>query len=454
MKKFFLLELLFLANTFTMQEASIERITSLLRASFKNLYEFQTTERDIDVDYYYQIAASSFYDDIVQNSCSEKLSLRRKANRCLWCTTNLSKRRSFKCYYNKRCAGKICEICTGAWAILRLIKHPLTELTPSYYELKDFAFRLICQQTNLHVGDTKDSDCHEKLAAEVAPPHIFKLFHQGTSLIGYLETTREESVPSHPKRTNPRSKRQEKKPLLFPLFPGAPSEPGSSLYESDSEKNSDTEEFETHSIQEILHLLGGVESTRYHKEDHYLNLDNLELTEIPPEFFNRLSKAVPNLRKLTLYQNKLTSIPRTIGLLKNLAELDLRNNPLTRLTSGIKHLRKLKVLLLSKTHLTALPLEIGYLSQLQNLIAEECRLKSVPATILDLHNLVGLNLTENKDLTLSDEVKKGLRARGKLRKEYEFYACYDSFIHILEWHTDGARAKHRPSYHISLWVRD
>lgn len=60
-----------------------------------------------------------------------------------------------------------------------------------------------------------------------------------------------------------------------------------------------------------------------------------------------------------LCENKLASLPHTVGLLGNLEELDLRNNSLATLPRHIAGMRRLKKMVLRMNLLKTLPPEIG-----------------------------------------------------------------------------------------------
>jgi len=99
------------------------------------------------------------------------------------------------------------------------------------------------------------------------------------------------------------------------------------------------------------------------KETGCLHLSYRRLRLIPPEIFTRL----PNLKRLDLGCNRLTTIDPNISELKQLEELWLNENPLEALPVTLDQNRKLRVLDLRKTKLRRLPNELGRLKQIHTI---------------------------------------------------------------------------------------
>ena len=128
--------------------------------------------------------------------------------------------------------------------------------------------------------------------------------------------------------------------------------------------------------------------------------------------FERLVAKYPNLKRLRLDINYLTSLPAEIGKLTNLTELDLDNNELTSLPAEIGKLTNLTRLDLLDNKLASLPKEIGKLTKLTMLDLRVNQLGSLPAAIGQLTELTWLDLAYNKLTSLPAE----LGELTKLRK--------------------------------------
>ncbi|KAI9207562.1 uncharacterized protein BJ171DRAFT_493023 [Polychytrium aggregatum] len=94
-----------------------------------------------------------------------------------------------------------------------------------------------------------------------------------------------------------------------------------------------------------------------------LRLSGNFLDSVPSETLEEL----PQLQKLNLSKNTLTSLPSTLGLLIHLKELNLSQNQLTYLPEEIGCLTKLEVLNVSNNCLSSLPQSLGCLESLQSL---------------------------------------------------------------------------------------
>jgi len=74
---------------------------------------------------------------------------------------------------------------------------------------------------------------------------------------------------------------------------------------------------------------------------------------------------VTQLKKLDLFNNKITAIPKCISKLKNLEYLDLSSNYITSFSSEFGNLNKLKVLIIERAKLPSIPSVIGKLKKLE-----------------------------------------------------------------------------------------
>jgi leucine-rich repeat protein SHOC2 len=99
---------------------------------------------------------------------------------------------------------------------------------------------------------------------------------------------------------------------------------------------------------------------------------------------------------LDLYQQKIKSIPDSIGNLTNLVSLRCVDNRLTRLPDSIGNLTNLRELRLYKNQLKILPDSIANLQNLTWLSLSLNRLKIFPESIISLTNLTGLQLNGNQ----------------------------------------------------------
>jgi len=104
---------------------------------------------------------------------------------------------------------------------------------------------------------------------------------------------------------------------------------------------------------------------------------------------------------LNLTNNRLISIPSSIGNLNSLEYLNLENNQLTKLPDTIGNLKSLRQLYLYKNHLITVPDTIGTLEKLKILDLSKNNLKSPPRGLENLKFLNILNLEKNPLNTLS-----------------------------------------------------
>jgi hypothetical protein len=91
-------------------------------------------------------------------------------------------------------------------------------------------------------------------------------------------------------------------------------------------------------------------------------IKNNKLTTLPESIGN-----LQSLQKLDVSKNELSALPKSIGTLKSLERLDLQYNKITSIPETISNLHSLKELLLSNNMLTSLPESIINLSSLENL---------------------------------------------------------------------------------------
>ena len=132
-----------------------------------------------------------------------------------------------------------------------------------------------------------------------------------------------------------------------------------------------------------------------------LDLSYKNLRELPTNYF----LAYPNLKKLNLYGNKLSSLPESLFTLTNLEILHLNKNKLTVLPPSIGNLTSLKKLTLSCNQLTSLPTSISNLTSLKSLGLSHNQFTSFPDSIFDnLTNLELISLYSNYIVSLPESL--------------------------------------------------
>ncbi|KAL2911178.1 hypothetical protein HK105_209365 [Polyrhizophydium stewartii] len=111
-----------------------------------------------------------------------------------------------------------------------------------------------------------------------------------------------------------------------------------------------------------------------------------------------------HLQTLWLWNNKLTTLPDSIGNLKELIYLDMNFNQILSLPESIGNLTKLQGLWVKGSNLTTIPDTIGNLKELAKLVLGKNQLSSLPASIGNLTKLQGLWVQENKLTTIPDTI--------------------------------------------------
>lgn len=111
------------------------------------------------------------------------------------------------------------------------------------------------------------------------------------------------------------------------------------------------------------------------------------------------ASAFPDLKRLELYNNTITSIETDIGRFTTLRELDMRNNIIEFLPTEIGQLEGLQRLFISENKIPIIPTEIGMLSNLKRLHTSKNSLGSLPTEIGKLTSLFQLE-SYGSDLAL------------------------------------------------------
>ncbi len=131
----------------------------------------------------------------------------------------------------------------------------------------------------------------------------------------------------------------------------------------------------------------------------YLNLDDNELTIIPPDLF----KEMTSLKTLSIRRNRLKVLPnRIFRKLTNLEKLHLDDNKLENFPEGVFQSQiNLLVLSLTSNRLTSIPRNAFYsLTNLRRLFLNSNSLETVPSKLFS--NLENLELLFMKDNKLKD----------------------------------------------------
>lgn len=124
-----------------------------------------------------------------------------------------------------------------------------------------------------------------------------------------------------------------------------------------------------------------------------LELNDRKLVELPSTI-----EQFKNLRKLTIRNTQLQSLPASVGNLEQLEELNLYKNKLTVLPNTISNLVHLRVLDVSSNALKELPEDIGQLTKLEELYAHKNELTQIPLSIKEITGLRGITVGKNTDL--------------------------------------------------------
>ena len=130
-----------------------------------------------------------------------------------------------------------------------------------------------------------------------------------------------------------------------------------------------------------------------------LNLRFNQFTVLPPEISHLTA-----LMRLDLIHNRLTTLPPEIGHLTAITTLFLSDNQLTALPPEISHLTALASLRLGRNQLTTLPPEIPQLTALTYLHIDSNRLTTLPPEINQLTALTTLDLGHNRLTVLPPEI--------------------------------------------------
>jgi len=113
--------------------------------------------------------------------------------------------------------------------------------------------------------------------------------------------------------------------------------------------------------------------------------------------------------------NRIQSLPHSIGRLENLKILLTDVNALTWLPSSIGHCKSMRILNAASNNLLSLPEEIGQLKEMRVLNLANNYLRHLPCTIADLPNLTALWLNDNQKKPLIVlELERDEKSQGQV----------------------------------------
>eukprot|EP01114_Cavostelium_apophysatum_P007339 TRINITY_DN1942_c0_g1_i1.p1 TRINITY_DN1942_c0_g1~~TRINITY_DN1942_c0_g1_i1.p1 ORF type:complete len:1639 (+),score=512.30 TRINITY_DN1942_c0_g1_i1:223-5139(+) len=138
-----------------------------------------------------------------------------------------------------------------------------------------------------------------------------------------------------------------------------------------------------------------------------VELQHNKLTVLPAECFLDLSA----LQTLKLNDNKLTSVPPSIGSCPSLAELSLQENQLQSLPREIGNAKSLRKLYLEYNKLSSLPDEMANLKKIVVLILHHNELTVIPTCLRMMKSLLRLSLDDNP---FDEAVLQTIRRDGAL----------------------------------------
>lgn len=137
--------------------------------------------------------------------------------------------------------------------------------------------------------------------------------------------------------------------------------------------------------------------------EEFLNIEHLyskneRLTVLPKEI-----GLLTNLKGLTIH-GEISELPKEIGNLTKLQYLNLNGNKLTSLPKEIGKLHSLRIFMISDNLLTELPKEIGNLINLRQFYVTNNNLRHLPKEIVDLPNLRQFYVNNNNLRHLPKEI--------------------------------------------------
>lgn len=138
------------------------------------------------------------------------------------------------------------------------------------------------------------------------------------------------------------------------------------------------------------------------QKSRVLQLRDYNLKHLPEQLF----EVTGILRNLDLSQNRIRSLPSSVGTFCNLKQLHLSCNELTSVPDDIGLLKKLEVLSLDSNQLCSLPDGFVGLSSLSSLKLSHNNFTEFPKVVCHLASLDNLDFSSNYIEQLPDEVKE------------------------------------------------
>jgi Leucine-rich repeat (LRR) protein len=126
------------------------------------------------------------------------------------------------------------------------------------------------------------------------------------------------------------------------------------------------------------------------------NLQRLVLASNEISSLHSVVFTLQSLRVLALDNNLLTTLPEAVGNLQKLEKLSASNNKLSHLPSSLGLLKSLKSLIVNNNRLEHLVADLGYCSSLELLEAKSNCLTDLPESLSQLQKLKNLNLDNNR----------------------------------------------------------
>ena len=133
---------------------------------------------------------------------------------------------------------------------------------------------------------------------------------------------------------------------------------------------------------------------RFGYYSHEVNLQWMELPEVPKGLLNTLAPATLTAVRLT--GNNIFTLPTSICILASLEELNVSNNKLSQIPDSVQYLGKLAILDVSYNRIPKLPVTLAKVKSLRRLSAQGNILNELPHNIGGLTGLVECFLQQNK----------------------------------------------------------